>query len=149
MGYINCRQCCFTLIDNNMCTLVGITQEQYDAVKAIIDRNELAADVKHEDWFEPVWFNNLVVEDDRTEDEITITFAEILKVLQTLRDAILDVNDDSADDKKIVNDCLLLDEICSAYLCKTDWYAAVSKNSCNKRYMKNFYNYLIAAELLK
>lgn len=135
-----------------MCTLVGITQEQYDAIKSVIDRNEppypVVETMKHEDWFEPVWFNNLVVADDRTEFEITITFAEILTVLQGLRDAILDVNDDSTDDKKIGSDCLLLDEICSSYLCRTDWFTAVSKNSCNKRYMKNFYNYLIAAELL-
>ena len=131
-----------------MCTLVGITQEQYAAVIAIIDRNELNDMIKHEGWFEPVWFNNLVVEDERTEFEITITFDVILKVLQGLRDAILDVNDDDVEQHEIDQDCHLLDEICSSYLCRTDWFTAVSKNSCNKRYMKNFYNYLIAAELL-
>lgn len=135
-----------------MCTLVGITQEQYDAVIALINRDEppypAVETMKHEDWFEPVWLHDLVVEDARAEFGITITFAEILTVLQGLRDAILDVNDDDVEQHEIDLDCHLLDEICSSYLCRTDWFTAVSKNSCNKRYMKNFYNYLFEAELL-
>ena len=45
-----------------MCTLVGISKEQFEAIKTVLKRHEDQKPFDHKNWFEPVWVEHLCSE---------------------------------------------------------------------------------------
>lgn len=123
--------------------LVCCTEEQYTKVRSFLECDDKVK------YFEPMWFNILVLESDRAENNIKVTFATVLERMQQLRQVIFtDINDelDQHDIDLIVDFAF---RTCADYLSTTDWGCFLLANcKLTKIDLENFVQAVFDADLL-
>lgn len=108
--------------------LVGISEKQYGQIRSCLEQ--------YDPIFEPVWFNCLCLAGNREEQNVTITFDEMIANAKRIKEIFYDPLESDESVLAVVYD--LLDDLNFVYFKSTDWYKAVKTNGCDDRDMRTF-----------